>query len=77
MIALVPNPVETDEHRTRYLHADLAGLDEIAVAVELRRIESALMTSHRVRHVVERDWLRVRHARLKRRLAALRMEMTA
>jgi len=72
MTPLMPDPLETDEQHARYLHHDVAGLDELAVSFELRRLENALMTSHRAHHRVERLWLRQRHARLRARLDALR-----
>jgi hypothetical protein len=72
MTKLVPNPCGSDEEHARYFGDDLAHLDDdgehldkIEIRVELRRIERALATSHRRQRLVERDWLRDRHARLR------------
>jgi hypothetical protein len=60
----VPRPT-SDAQYARYCNHDIAELDEIELRVELRHIEHALATSHRVRHVVDRDWLIARRTRLR------------
>jgi hypothetical protein len=62
--SLVPKECGSDEEHARYYHDDVATLDPIEARVELRRIEVALVTSHRHQHVVEREWPLERHARL-------------
>ena len=65
----MPDEVGSDEeHAQRYYGDDLDTIDPIEARVELRRIEMALMTSHRNQHVVEREWLLERHARLEAHL---------
>jgi hypothetical protein len=65
----IPRPTSDVEY-ARYCGHDVAELDKIEVRVELRHIEHALATSHRARHVVDRDWLIARHARLRARMRA-------
>jgi hypothetical protein len=71
MDRLVPRECGSDLERARYYHEDVSSLNGITARVERRRIETALETSHRAQHMVERDWLLERHARLTAHLAAL------
>jgi len=68
MDRLVPRECASDLEHARFHHRDLGELDLVAVRVERRRIETALETTHHHAHVVDRDWLLERHARLSARL---------
>jgi hypothetical protein len=70
MTRLVPGECRSDEEHRRFHSDDVAldTLDRLEAIVELRRIEAALVTSHRRQYIVEAGWLRERHLRLRRYL---------